>query len=384
MKQSISTIIIFAILFLFLKPAQAGIIPADSLGIRKVGNQSYIIHRVEKGENLYRLSLRYGVQVNDIVSANPGADKSIQVGQELRIPHKSQVVTAPVTTPVTTPPQQQTQKPVQQPTQKPVQTQTQNPRLINQPSETGKIEHVVRAGETLFSIAGKYDVSVDNIKKWNSLRSNTLAIGDRLAIYINEEQAAEINEMQAKRENNGKKVHIVNRGETLFSIANNYNISTDDLISWNRLEDNSIYVGQELVIGFTDSREGNAVITSELKVDDSRKEDEQVKRKEMEGTNMVKVEDKGEYKKITEKGIAKVIEGSEETKKYLALHRSAPIGTIMQVKNEMNDLSVFVRVIGKLPETGDNANILLKISKTAYDRLGAYDSQFPVEITYHP
>ncbi len=376
MKQSISTIIIFAILFLFLKPAQAGIIPADSLGIRKVGNQSFIIHRVEKGENLYRLSLRYGVELNDIVKANPGADKSIQVGQELRIPYKSNVVTAPVTAPVSAPAQQQTQKPVQ--------TQTQNPRIIPQTPATGRIVHIIKSGETLFSIAGKYNVSVDNIKKWNSLRSNTLTIGDQLTIYLNADQAAKINELQSIRENNGKKVHVVNRGETLFSIANNYNISTDDIISWNRLEDNSIYVGQELVIGFTDSREGNTVITSELKVDDSRKEDEQVKRKEMEGTNMVKVEDKDEYKKITEKGIAKVIEGSEETKKYLALHRSAPIGTIMQVKNDMNDLSVFVRVIGKLPETGDNANILLKISKTAYDRLGAYDSQFPVEITYHP
>ncbi len=376
MKQSITTIIIFFILILFLNPAQARNIPADSLGIRKVGSQSFIIHRVEKGENLYRLSLRYKVQVNDIVIANPGADKSIQVGQDLRIPYKSNESATTVTAPVTTPSQQQTPKPVQ--------TQTQNPRLINQPPESGRIEHVVRAGETLFSIAGKYSVTVDNIKKWNSLRSNTISIGDRLAIYVNADQAAEINQMQTKRESNGKKVHVVNRGETLFSIANKYNIATDDIIDWNRLEDNSIYVGQELVIGFTDNRNEKPIITSELKVDEPNKEDVQVMKKEVEGTSMVKVEDKSEYKKVTEKGIARVIEGSEETKKYLALHRSAPIGTIMQVKNEMNDLSVFVRVIGKLPETGDNSNILLKISKTAYDRLGAYDSQFPVEITYHP
>jgi LysM repeat protein len=377
MKQSITTIIIFTISIVFLKPVQGGNIPADSVGIRKIGNQSFIIHRVEKGENLYRLSLRYGVQVNDIVNANPGSDKSIQLGQDLRIPYKSGTVAAPVTTPVTTsPPQQQTQQPVQ--------AQTQNPRLINQPSETGRIEHIVRAGETLFSIAGKYNVSVDNIKKWNSLRSNTLSIGDRLAIYVSASQATEINEMQAKRESNGKKVHVVNRSETLFSIASKYNISTDDIKNWNRLEDNSIYVGQELVIGFTDNRDEKPVITSELKVVEPNKEEVQVMKKEVEGTSMVKVEDNSEYKKVTEKGIARVIEGSEETKKYLALHRTAPIGTIMQVKNEMNDLSVFVRVIGKLPETGDNSNILLKISKTAYDRLGAYDSQFPVEITYHP
>lgn len=365
MKQSISTILVFTISLVLLMPAYTSASPADSVGIRKIGSRSFIIHRVEKGENLYRLSLRYGVQVNDIVSANPGADKSIQVGQDLRIPIRSIVVTAPVTAPVTSPVQPKVQKVAQSPA-------------------TGRIEHTVRSGETLFSIAGKYGVGVDDIKKWNSLRSNILSIGDKLTLYVDADRATEINELQLKKENNGKKVHIVNRGETLFSIANKYNISTDDIINWNRLEDNSIYVGQELVIGFRDNGEEKVVFTRELKIDDSKKEDVQVKKKEIEGTNMVKVEDKGEYKKVTEKGIARVIEGSEETKKYLALHRTAPIGTIMQVKNEMNDLSVFVRVIGKLPETGDNANILLKISKTAYDRLGAYDNQFPVEITYHP
>jgi LysM repeat protein len=381
MKQSITTMIIFFFLIVLHQPVKGWNIPADSLGIRSIGNQFFIIHRVEKGENLYRLSLRYGVTVDEIVKANPGSDKSIQVGQDLRIPTNSGgLVSTPVTQPTQQPPSQQAQQ--QERPSPPVRTQ--NPRLSSQSSSTGKITHMVRPGETLFGIAGKYNVTVDDIKRWNVLHSNTISIGDRLTIYINADQAAAINEMQTIRENNGKKVHIVNRGETLYSIANRYNITTEDIIDWNRLEDNSIYVGQELVIGFTDNRNEKPVITSELKVDEPDKEDIQVMKKEVEGTGMVKVDDKSEYKKVTEKGIARVIEGSEETKKYLALHRTAPIGTIMQVKNEMNDLSVFVRVIGKLPETGDNANILLKISKTAYDRLGAYDNQFPVEITYHP
>ena len=99
---------------------------------------------------------------------------------------------------------------------------------------------------------------------------------------------------------------------------------------------------------------------------------------------MQKAGNTGNFKKVSEKGIAQVIEGSEETNKYLALHRDAAIGTIMQIKNEMNDLSVFVRVIGKIPETDENRNILIKVSKVAYDRLGAINDQFPVEITYHP
>lgn len=48
---------------------------------------------------------------------------------------------------------------------------------------------------------------------------------------------------------------------------------------------------------------------------------------------------------------------------FLALHRTAPVGTIMQVRNQMNDLSVFVKVIGKLPDTGANDKVVVKISK---------------------
>jgi LysM repeat protein len=345
MKRSTFALIIYIFSVFFLESAQAALIPADSMGVRTISGKSYIIHKVDKGETLYRLSRRYGVDVSKIVDINPNADKSIQVGQELRIPYQSAATAVP---------------------------------------EKGRIEHVVKAGETLFSISGKYNVSVDNIKKWNSLRSNNLSVGNRLTIYLNEEAAAEINAQKNIRENNAKKIHIVNSGETLYSIASRYSISSGDIVEWNRLGNNSIYVGQELVVGFTDNSTETVLVTNELKVGSTKKEDVEVMKKEVEVTPMIKVENKGEYKKFSEKGIARVIEGSEETKKYLALHRTAPIGTIMQVKNEMNDLSVFVRVIGKLPETGENSKLLLKISRTAYDRLGAYDSQFPVEITYHP
>ncbi|MCZ6899056.1 MAG: muramidase-2 precursor, partial [Bacteroidetes bacterium] len=71
-----------------------------------------------------------------------------------------------------------------------------------------------------------------------------------------------------------------------------------------------------------------------------------------------------------------------ETRKYLALHRTAPVGTIIQIKNEMNDMRVFVRVVGKFPDTGNNEKLLIKISKAAYQRLGVIDSRFPVVLSY--
>ncbi|HAP63054.1 MAG TPA: hypothetical protein DCR93_27340 [Cytophagales bacterium] len=85
-----------------------------------------------------------------------------------------------------------------------------------------------------------------------------------------------------------------------------------------------------------------------------------------------------------EKGLCEVIDGSSETKKYLAMHATAPIGTIMEVRNEMNDLKVFVRVVARLPQTTDNERLLLKISNAAYERLGAADKRFPIEISYIP
>jgi rare lipoprotein A (peptidoglycan hydrolase) len=72
------------------------------------------------------------------------------------------------------------------------------------------------------------------------------------------------------------------------------------------------------------------------------------------------------------------------TDKYLALHKTAPVGTIMQVKNQMNGQSVYVRVIGALPDTGENNNVLVRLSPRAVQKLGTGDSKFRVETSYVP
>ena len=86
---------------------------------------------------------------------------------------------------------------------------------------------------------------------------------------------------------------------------------------------------------------------------------------------------------VLQTGLAELIEGTSGNRKYLALHRTAPVGTIMKVRNEMNNREVFVRVMGKLPDTALNDKLVIKISKSAYDRLGAIDPRFRVEVTYY-
>ncbi len=68
--------------------------------------------------------------------------------------------------------------------------------------------------------------------------------------------------------------------------------------------------------------------------------------------------------------------------KYLALHKTATIGTIIFVKNQMNDNVVIVRVIGALPNTGINDKINIKLSRVAFEKLDAKDDIIPVELTY--
>jgi hypothetical protein len=50
----------------------------------------------------------------------------------------------------------------------------------------------------------------------------------------------------------------------------------------------------------------------------------------------------------------------------------------------MNNMSVFVKVVGKLPDTGANDKLVVKITQKAYERLAAIDRRFRVEVTYLP
>ena len=348
----IKKILILTLMFTAISLAvQARISPSDSIGIRTIDQKNYIVHKVEKGETLYALSRKYNVDVQSIIDFNPRSKNGINIGQEIIIPTL-------------------------------VKIRADAPQ--NQVVQRDQVIHTVATGESLYMIGQKYDVGVSEIKRWNNLRNNTLSIGQNLTIYLAPQKASEINQQKEVRETSGKNIHVVSLGETLFSISNRYNISLSDLKEWNRLESNTISVGQELIIGYLEGNDQQVVIVQDIETEKIDDEEVQVQTITVPEPDMQKAENTGDFKKVSEKGIAQVIEGSERTNKYLALHRNAAIGTIMQIKNEMNDLSVFVRVIGKIPDTDDNRNILIKVSKVAYDRLGAIDDQFPVEITYHP
>ncbi len=94
--------------------------------------------------------------------------------------------------------------------------------------------YIVKAGDNLYSIANKYNISVEELKSINNLVTDNLYVGQKLLLVSNE----------SKNDN----VYVVKVGDTLYSIAKRYNIPVIDLINANNINDNIIVVGQELII----------------------------------------------------------------------------------------------------------------------------------------
>ncbi|HEY5919181.1 MAG TPA: LysM peptidoglycan-binding domain-containing protein [Chryseolinea sp.] len=314
----------------------------DSTGTEVINGRVFVIHLVGEKETLYGISRRYGTTVDSILQYNPTADGGLEIGQILKVPYV--------------------------------------PRRP-QKSPGGGTTHTVAAKETMFSISQAYGVSIEEIKQWNSLTDNSLSIGQELVIKKGGSVSAT---PQATTSTKG--LHIVAAKETMFSIAKQYGVTVQQIKDWNKLEGNEISIGQELRVASPPSEPVKTVAPAVVAANEVKKDvvaqtttpKPEVKEQTIRISESVKNTDE-----ISQNGLAELIEGTEGNRKYLALHRTAPVGTILKVRNEMNNREVFVRVMGKLPDTALTDKLVIKISKSAYDRLGAIDQRFRVEVTYY-
>ena len=94
--------------------------------------------------------------------------------------------------------------------------------------------YTVKSGDTLWTIAKNNNLTVNELKSLNNLTSNLLSVGQVLIIK--------------KNSNSNKNSYVVKPGDTLYSISNKYNISVDDLKESNNLTNNTLSIGQLLII----------------------------------------------------------------------------------------------------------------------------------------
>lgn len=366
--------------------------PQDSIGVETINGQTFIIHRVEEKETVFGISRRYKTTVDAILQHNASAASGLEIGQILKVPY--------------------------------------TPRAAK-PVGNG-IVHKVAPKETLYSISRTYGVTAEDIREWNDLADNAISIGQELIIRKSGATNAPVPvQHQQPQPMSRKGVHVVEQGQTLFAISRQYQVSVDDLKRWNGLESNELTIGQTLYV--VQPEEGVAAKAQERRPEEQRpavrqapSEERTVRQTPAAETQRPATETPNEVvtvdratpsetptkttptprntstsptgqsaesiriseslksgDEIIEGGLAELIEGTEGNRKYLALHRTAPMGTILKVRNEMNNREVFVRVMGKLPDTAMTDKLIIRISKSAYDRLGAIDPRFRVEVTYY-
>lgn len=304
----------------------------DSVGMERKNGKLYLQHRVEPKETLYALSRKYNVSVTQIVDSNPSVETTIAIGQIVLIPRKASAVatgTKPATIPAV-----------------PTSAAAAASNRTFTVNDKGEKIHTVEPQQTLYSISRMHGVGVDKIKLWNNLPDNTISVGAPL---------------------------VVGKGMAVPSKKPIYVSESDDEIANSKVV-NSATASTAATPAATTPANTHVVIapTAPERVQVAKEEEEE------------EVDNISGVKKILESGMAEMIDPKADTNKYLALHKSAPVGTIMQVKNAMNDQVVYVRVIGKLPDTGANDKVIVRLSKKAYQKLGAVDQKFRVELSYMP
>jgi len=143
--------------------------------------------------------------------------------------------------------------------------------------------HAVKSGESLGSIARRYDMTVSELKSLNNLHKNYVKSRQKLLVYTKSSKrkttesssTAAMNAQASKKESSGSSssssrentnvVHVVKNGESLGVIAQKYNCSIDEIKKWNDLESNKILIGQKLKIGSSEQDESEGRTTASNK-----------------------------------------------------------------------------------------------------------------------
>lgn len=187
---------------------------------------STIVHVVKAGETLFRISQQYGADVKKIKQLNDLSSNNLAVGQKLKIPGKKG---------------SQTGNKV---------TSEENTIPAEPPDDAKSITiHVVKDGETLYSISQSYNKSVDDIVNANdNLKSQNIEVGQKIKIPQEEEADGERQEEKASSSSGSEQTHTVQSGETLYSISQKYDVSVEKLKALNDLSSTNLRVGQELTI----------------------------------------------------------------------------------------------------------------------------------------
>jgi membrane-bound lytic murein transglycosylase D len=229
--------------------------PAERLTFR--------IHKVKRGDTLSQIAEKYGTASEAILQMNQlKTARTLKLGLELVIPVPagksgggtalaSKVAQARRNGVVAHRPEEEV------PAGTPKGPVAQGPVKTEKVAGRTRVTYGVQSGDSLWVIATKFNVSVDDLKKWNNLgrRTPTLQVGSLLHVWPDgdpagaqvQERAGTVVAKHTVAAKPGGKVHPLAEGETLWSVAQRYGVSVQDIMRWNNIKDHrTIPVGKVL------------------------------------------------------------------------------------------------------------------------------------------
>ena len=164
-----------------------------------------ITYVVKAGDNLYNIAKKYNTSVSVISKLNNLTSNNLSVGQQLLIP-------------------------------------TSSNSSFDGSSEIPNRTYTVQRGDSLYSIARKFNTTVTDITRLNNLAGTSLSIGQQLLIPTSSNSSSDGSSEISNR------TYTVQRGDSLYSISRKFNVSIDDIRRKNNLSSNLLSVGQTLII----------------------------------------------------------------------------------------------------------------------------------------
>ena len=310
-------------------------------------------HTVKPKEYLGVIAKQYGITVEELKEANGLTSNNLSIGQVLKIPAKNGLLPGEKVTEVI---------------------------MMPPPPIT---DHEVKSPETIFTIAKKYNTTVDYLRQLNDLNSNTLKVGQTIKVPKTENKEKTDN---LKANTNSTPIapatkidpsfeHVVANGETIYSIAQRYQLTTYQIKTFNNLTSNELTVGQKLII----KGEKPAAVAN------NDEEETGGNSETLKNPNLKRPAAVYGLNKIEEKGIGVWISDPDlDQTKMLILHRTAPVGTIIQITNPMTNRSTFAKVVGKFTENEATKDAIIVMTKAVADAVGALDKRFFCNLTYGP
>ena len=194
------------------------IVPGQRLIISSNGEEEpseCLTYTVKKGDNLYNIAKKYDTTVDDIKRYNNLSTDALSIGQKLIIPC--------------------------------YMDDTTDDNLFNY------VSYVIEKGDSLYSIAKKFGTTVDKIKQDNNLTSDVLTVGKTLMILDNTGVSA-IEECYGEEFEgvNNYIVYTVQKGDSLYSIAKKFGTTVNEIEILNNLDSTNLSIGQELKIPGTE------------------------------------------------------------------------------------------------------------------------------------